>query len=177
MCWPHPPCDPLQVCLFGNSEVSLRDHLRGGASEEELLRVIGAAVGRKKRQHAGRVQGGWAGRRVGCWQQEGGLCFGGRRIGAAWGPRVVCAFHHSSWTSQLGGAVMLLGTAEPMRDRGAQRLWGRSHRVGEREGCHGLSHPTHCLPPRQGPGTHVRSGLCRGWPCGSCRGFCWGACR
>ncbi|KAI4552293.1 hypothetical protein MJT46_016944 [Ovis ammon polii x Ovis aries] len=42
----------LKVCLFGNSEVSLRDHLRGGASEEELLRVIGAAVGRKKRQHA-----------------------------------------------------------------------------------------------------------------------------
>ncbi|XP_040105693.1 molybdenum cofactor biosynthesis protein 1 isoform X2 [Oryx dammah] len=42
----------LKVCLFGNSEVSLRDHLRSGASEEELLRVIGAAVGRKKRQHA-----------------------------------------------------------------------------------------------------------------------------
>ncbi|XP_040501051.1 molybdenum cofactor biosynthesis protein 1 isoform X3 [Ursus maritimus] len=43
----------LKVCLFGNSEVSLRDHLRAGASEEELLRIVGAAVGRKKRQHAG----------------------------------------------------------------------------------------------------------------------------
>uniref|UniRef100_F6URM8 Molybdenum cofactor biosynthesis protein 1 n=2 Tax=Macaca mulatta TaxID=9544 RepID=F6URM8_MACMU len=43
----------LKVCLFGNSEVSLRDHLRAGASEQELLRIIGAAVGRKKRQHAG----------------------------------------------------------------------------------------------------------------------------
>lgn len=43
----------LKVCLFGNSEVSLRDHLRAGASEEELLRIIGVAVGRKKRQHAG----------------------------------------------------------------------------------------------------------------------------
>ncbi|XP_012970539.1 molybdenum cofactor biosynthesis protein 1 isoform X4 [Mesocricetus auratus] len=43
----------LKVCLFGNAEVSLRDHLRAGASEEELLRIIGAAVGRKKRQHAG----------------------------------------------------------------------------------------------------------------------------
>ncbi|XP_030615322.1 molybdenum cofactor biosynthesis protein 1 isoform X1 [Delphinapterus leucas] len=43
----------LKVCLFGNSEVSLRDHLRAGASEEELRRIIGAAVGRKKRQHAG----------------------------------------------------------------------------------------------------------------------------
>ncbi|XP_032504288.1 molybdenum cofactor biosynthesis protein 1 isoform X1 [Phocoena sinus] len=43
----------LKVCLFGNSEVSLRDHLRAGASEEELLCIIGAAVGRKKRQHAG----------------------------------------------------------------------------------------------------------------------------
>uniref|UniRef100_A0A8C0MGV0 Molybdenum cofactor biosynthesis protein 1 n=1 Tax=Canis lupus familiaris TaxID=9615 RepID=A0A8C0MGV0_CANLF len=43
----------LKVCLFGSSEVSLRDHLRAGASEEELLRIIGAAVGRKKQQHAG----------------------------------------------------------------------------------------------------------------------------
>ncbi|KAM3930685.1 molybdenum cofactor biosynthesis protein 1 isoform 2-T2 [Leptodactylus fuscus] len=43
----------LKVCLFGNSEVSLRDWLRKGASEEELIQVIGAAVGRKKKQHAG----------------------------------------------------------------------------------------------------------------------------
>eukprot|EP00070_Physeter_catodon_P028687 XP_028335581.1 molybdenum cofactor biosynthesis protein 1 isoform X6 [Physeter catodon] len=43
----------LKVCLFGSSEVSLRDHLRAGASEEELLSIVGAAVGRKKRQHAG----------------------------------------------------------------------------------------------------------------------------
>ena len=42
-----------QVCLFGNSEVSLRDYLRSGASEDELLEIIGAAVGRKKKQHAG----------------------------------------------------------------------------------------------------------------------------
>ncbi|KAM6139182.1 molybdenum cofactor biosynthesis protein 1 isoform 2-T2 [Phoenicopterus ruber ruber] len=42
----------LKVCLFGNSEVSLRDHLRSGASEEELVQIIGAAVGRKKKQHA-----------------------------------------------------------------------------------------------------------------------------
>lgn len=58
-----PPRGPSQVCLFGNSEVSLRDHLRAGASEEELLRIVGAAVGRKKRQHAGKewAQGrpGW----------------------------------------------------------------------------------------------------------------------
>ncbi|KAM4040241.1 molybdenum cofactor biosynthesis protein 1 isoform 2-T2 [Anomaloglossus baeobatrachus] len=43
----------LKVCLFGNSEVSLRDCLRTGASEEELTQIIGAAVGRKKKQHAG----------------------------------------------------------------------------------------------------------------------------
>ncbi|XP_010390119.2 molybdenum cofactor biosynthesis protein 1 isoform X2 [Corvus cornix cornix] len=43
----------LKVCLFGNSEVSLRDHLRSGASEEQLIQIIGAAVGRKKKQHAG----------------------------------------------------------------------------------------------------------------------------
>ncbi|XP_063765024.1 molybdenum cofactor biosynthesis protein 1 isoform X2 [Eleginops maclovinus] len=43
----------LKVCLFGNSEVSLRDVLRSGASEEEVLQIVGAAVGRKKKQHAG----------------------------------------------------------------------------------------------------------------------------
>lgn len=43
----------LKVCLFGNSEVSLRDAIRSGASDEELLQIIGAAVGRKKKQHAG----------------------------------------------------------------------------------------------------------------------------
>ncbi|XP_028294385.1 molybdenum cofactor biosynthesis protein 1 isoform X2 [Gouania willdenowi] len=43
----------LKVCLFGNSEVSLRDIMRSGASDEELLHIIGAAVGRKKKQHAG----------------------------------------------------------------------------------------------------------------------------
>ncbi|KAM8916275.1 molybdenum cofactor biosynthesis protein 1 isoform 3-T3 [Spinachia spinachia] len=43
----------LKVCLFGNAEVSLRDMLRSGASDEELLQIIGAAVGSKKKQHAG----------------------------------------------------------------------------------------------------------------------------
>ncbi|XP_062378721.1 molybdenum cofactor biosynthesis protein 1 isoform X2 [Sardina pilchardus] len=43
----------LKVCLFGNSEVSLRDVLRSGASDAELLHIISAAVGRKKKQHAG----------------------------------------------------------------------------------------------------------------------------
>lgn len=33
--------------------MSLRDHLRSGASEEELVQIIGAAVSRKKKQHAG----------------------------------------------------------------------------------------------------------------------------
>ncbi|XP_013403595.1 molybdenum cofactor biosynthesis protein 1 isoform X1 [Lingula anatina] len=43
----------LKVCLFGNAEVSLRDALRSGTSEAELLEIIGAAVKRKKKQHAG----------------------------------------------------------------------------------------------------------------------------
>uniref|UniRef100_A0A2P2I4E6 Molybdenum cofactor biosynthesis protein 1 n=1 Tax=Hirondellea gigas TaxID=1518452 RepID=A0A2P2I4E6_9CRUS len=43
----------LKVCLFGASEVSLRDAMRSGATDEELLNVIGAAVGSKKKQHAG----------------------------------------------------------------------------------------------------------------------------
>nr|KAG5692514.1 hypothetical protein BaRGS_018719 [Batillaria attramentaria] len=43
----------LKVCLHGNAEVSLRDQLRKEMPEEELLEVIGAAVKRKKKQHAG----------------------------------------------------------------------------------------------------------------------------
>ena len=43
----------VQVCLFGNAEVSLRDALRQGMKEEELVEIIGAAVKRKKKQHAG----------------------------------------------------------------------------------------------------------------------------
>lgn len=43
----------LKVCLFGNAEVSLRDALRAGASDEELLEIVGAAVKRKKPRHAG----------------------------------------------------------------------------------------------------------------------------
>ncbi|XP_060570592.1 molybdenum cofactor biosynthesis protein 1-like [Ruditapes philippinarum] len=43
----------LKVCLFGNSEVSLRDALREDISEEELMQVVSAAVKRKKKQHAG----------------------------------------------------------------------------------------------------------------------------
>jgi len=42
-----------QVCLFGNGEVSLRDVLRNGCTDEEMLEVIGDAVKRKKSRHAG----------------------------------------------------------------------------------------------------------------------------
>ncbi|PWZ02978.1 molybdenum cofactor biosynthesis prote [Testicularia cyperi] len=58
----------LKVCLFGNAEVSLRDAMREGfgpisplipgsdgkpATDEQLLHLIGAAVGRKHAKHAG----------------------------------------------------------------------------------------------------------------------------
>jgi len=43
----------LKVCLFGQTEVSLRDALRSGCSEEELSELIHQALGRKKAQHAG----------------------------------------------------------------------------------------------------------------------------
>uniref|UniRef100_A0A060T230 Molybdenum cofactor biosynthesis protein 1 n=1 Tax=Blastobotrys adeninivorans TaxID=409370 RepID=A0A060T230_BLAAD len=47
-------CDGnLKVCLFGNAEVSLRDMVRAGASDDELLQVIGTAVKNKKEKHAG----------------------------------------------------------------------------------------------------------------------------
>ncbi|XP_047103896.1 molybdenum cofactor biosynthesis protein 1-like [Schistocerca piceifrons] len=43
----------LEVCLFGNSEISLRDAIRSKCSEDDLLAMIGAGVSRKKKQHAG----------------------------------------------------------------------------------------------------------------------------
>ncbi|OAY77970.1 Cyclic pyranopterin monophosphate synthase, mitochondrial, partial [Ananas comosus] len=43
----------FKVCLFGPSEVSLRDPLRAGVDDLELKDIIGAAVKRKKRAHAG----------------------------------------------------------------------------------------------------------------------------
>jgi len=43
----------LKVCLFGNTELSLRDSLRSGSSDQQLREQVGAAVGRKKPRHAG----------------------------------------------------------------------------------------------------------------------------
>lgn len=43
----------LKVCLFGNDEVSIRDLIRTGAQESEILEVIGTAVKGKKEKHAG----------------------------------------------------------------------------------------------------------------------------
>lgn len=43
----------LKVCLFGPSEVSLRDPIRSGVDDPGLREIIGAAVKRKKAAHAG----------------------------------------------------------------------------------------------------------------------------
>lgn len=43
----------LQVCLFDPTEISLRDQMRQGATDEELLHTIGRAVQGKKEKHAG----------------------------------------------------------------------------------------------------------------------------
>lgn len=43
----------LKVCLFGNSEVSLRDALRKNLSDQDLEDLISQAVKRKKQKHAG----------------------------------------------------------------------------------------------------------------------------
>uniref|UniRef100_A0A9J2P6R7 Radical SAM core domain-containing protein n=1 Tax=Ascaris lumbricoides TaxID=6252 RepID=A0A9J2P6R7_ASCLU len=43
----------LKVCLHGNSEVSLRDALRGGASDKQIEAIVRDALSRKKKQHAG----------------------------------------------------------------------------------------------------------------------------
>ncbi|KAH6564136.1 hypothetical protein BASA50_006826 [Batrachochytrium salamandrivorans] len=47
----------MKVCLFGNSEVNLRDSLRRGASDDELMQLVGMAVHRKKKQHAATISG------------------------------------------------------------------------------------------------------------------------
>jgi len=46
----------LKVCLFGAQEVSLRDAMRMGKTDEELSLIIGAAVMKKKARHAGMFQ-------------------------------------------------------------------------------------------------------------------------
>ncbi|CAO4383345.1 unnamed protein product [Caenorhabditis nigoni] len=42
----------LKVCLHGNSEVSLRDKIRDGYSDEQLSEIIQKAVNNKKARHA-----------------------------------------------------------------------------------------------------------------------------
>lgn len=43
----------LKVCLFGRAEVSLRDLIRNGATDSEIVRTIQTALNGKKKQHAG----------------------------------------------------------------------------------------------------------------------------
>ena len=43
----------LKVCLFGGSEVSPRDAMRDGDTDEELLNLISTPVGRKRVRNAG----------------------------------------------------------------------------------------------------------------------------
>lgn len=45
----------LKVCLFGKDEVSLRDLMRSGAVDDDLIRAISQAVYRKKKQHGGKL--------------------------------------------------------------------------------------------------------------------------
>ncbi|XP_034936164.1 molybdenum cofactor biosynthesis protein 1 isoform X2 [Chelonus insularis] len=46
----------IKVCLFeGQSEISLRDFMRNGASDEDLKKIISLAVSKKKKQHAGNL--------------------------------------------------------------------------------------------------------------------------
>lgn len=43
----------LKICLFDNREVSLRDAMRSGFTDEEILQVINNAILKKKQAHAG----------------------------------------------------------------------------------------------------------------------------
>lgn len=44
----------LKVCLFGRAETSLRDLMRNGATDEELVQAIRKALLGKSKQHAGK---------------------------------------------------------------------------------------------------------------------------
>lgn len=44
---------PQQVCLFDAKEISLRDEMRRGVSDEYLLRIIKTAVQGKQEKHVG----------------------------------------------------------------------------------------------------------------------------
>lgn len=43
----------IKVCLFDAKEVSLRDQIRAGASDDDLLKIVGIAVSGKQAKHAG----------------------------------------------------------------------------------------------------------------------------
>jgi molybdenum cofactor biosynthesis protein A len=43
----------LKVCLFGNTEISLRDIMRSGASDDDIIKTIDDSVKRKKFSHSG----------------------------------------------------------------------------------------------------------------------------
>lgn len=45
--------DFIKVCLFDAKETSLRDLLRGGASDDVLMQTVAVAVRGKKERHAG----------------------------------------------------------------------------------------------------------------------------
>lgn len=45
----------LKVCLFGREETSLKDLIRNGANDAEVVKCIESSLKRKKKQHAGKV--------------------------------------------------------------------------------------------------------------------------
>ncbi len=46
------PAHP-QVCLFDPKEISLRDPMRQGATDAQLMQIVGRAVQGKRAKHAG----------------------------------------------------------------------------------------------------------------------------
>nr|KAF6341684.1 molybdenum cofactor synthesis 1 [Myotis myotis] len=150
----------LKVCLFGNSEVSLRDHLRAGASEEELLGIIGAAVGRKKRQHAGK---GWGGRATVSRREAE---FGGRTKHSLTG----------RWGLSVGPRDLGCGDGSPPGRLAQWRLQGTGPRIllgcfiGGEKGVIAPLFP-HMVFCQEGRAWRQTSGLGPGWPAAHSGGF------
>lgn len=52
----------LKVCLFDKHETSLRDLLRNGATDREIVKAVQSSLSRKKKQHAGELISWFSGR-------------------------------------------------------------------------------------------------------------------
>ncbi|XP_043252992.1 molybdenum cofactor biosynthesis protein 1 isoform X1 [Colletes gigas] len=97
----------LKVCLFeGEGEVSLRDALRSGASDDVLKEMIGTAVRRKKKQHAVEKKRVYVGRHK-YWRENARREYFGRAVFRFQNCTSVRMFSSLSHVDESGKASMV----------------------------------------------------------------------